>query len=103
MPNMNHAGVYSTVRAYLNAVVARNSDNGQEAVDEMKHMDIKDPLFANVKIRPDGRVIHDMYLARVKGAKQSTKPWDYYEILATTSGEEAFKPLKDGNCGFVAK
>jgi branched-chain amino acid transport system substrate-binding protein len=44
-----------------------------------------------------------MYLAKVKSPKQSTKPWDYYDILTTTSAEDAFKPLKDGNCPLVAK
>jgi branched-chain amino acid transport system substrate-binding protein len=101
MPNMNHAGVYSTVRAYLNAVAAKDSDNGLEAVKEMKQMTVNDPLFANVKIRPDGRVVHDMYLARVKAPRQSSKPWDYYDILATTPGDEAFKPLAEGNCPLI--
>jgi branched-chain amino acid transport system substrate-binding protein len=31
-----------------------------------------------LKVRPDGRAIHDMYLARVKAPAQK-KPWDYYE------------------------
>jgi branched-chain amino acid transport system substrate-binding protein len=89
MPNMNHAGVYSTVLSYLAAVAAKNSDNGLEAVAELKRMEIRDPLFANVKVRPDGRVIHDMYLARVKTPAQSKQPWDYYEILATTPAADA--------------
>jgi branched-chain amino acid transport system substrate-binding protein len=48
-------------------------------------------------------VIHDMYLAKVRSPKQSAKPWDYYEILATTPADEAFKPLKDGNCPLATK
>ncbi|MBR0874148.1 ABC transporter substrate-binding protein [Bradyrhizobium tropiciagri] len=103
MPNMNHAGVYSTVLAYLAAVAARDSDNGLAAVAELKRMEIKDPLFANVKVRADGRVIHDMYLARVKTPAQSKKPWDYYEILATTPAAEAFKPLEDGKCPLISQ
>ncbi|QOZ28983.1 ABC transporter substrate-binding protein [Bradyrhizobium sp. CCBAU 51753] len=103
MPNMNHAGVYSTVRSYLAAVAAKNSDNGLEAVAELKRMEIQDPLFANAKVRPDGRVIHDMYLAKVKTPAQSKRPWDYYEILATTPAAEAFKPLEEGNCKLISQ
>jgi branched-chain amino acid transport system substrate-binding protein len=103
MPNMNHAGVYSTIRAYLEAVARKKSDDGPQVVEEMKSGEIEDPLFAHLKVRPDGRAIHDMYLARVKAPGQSKKPWDYYEILSTISADEAFKPLADGNCPIVKK
>jgi hypothetical protein len=33
----------------------------------------------------------------------SAKRWDYYEILATTPADEAFKPLEDGNCPLATK
>jgi branched-chain amino acid transport system substrate-binding protein len=101
MPNMNHAGVYSAVRAYLEAVARKNSDDGREVVEEMRRAEIDDPLFAHVKVRPDGRTIHDMYLARVKTPAQSNRPWDYYEILSTIPADEAFKPLSEGNCPMV--
>jgi branched-chain amino acid transport system substrate-binding protein len=95
---MNHAGVYSTIRAYLDAVARKKSDDGLQAVEEMKNGKIDDPLFANLKVRRDGRAVHDMYLAKVKTPTQSKKPWDYYEILSTIPADEAFKPLVDGNC-----
>jgi branched-chain amino acid transport system substrate-binding protein len=101
MPNMNQAGVYSTVLAYLKAAESINSVNGRDVVTEMKRMKINDPLFANVKIRSDGRVLHDMYLARVKKPSQSNGPWDYYDILATISANEAFRPIDEGNCPMV--
>ncbi len=101
MPNMNHAGVYSSIRAYLELVAENNSDEGPSIISAMKKADLKDPLFANLKVRPDGRAIHDMYLARVKRPADSKAPWDYYEILSTIKAEEAFKPLKDGNCPLI--
>lgn len=101
MPNMNHAGVYSSIRSYLELVAANNSDDGPLIVNAMKSADLKDPLFANLKVRQDGRAIHDMYLARVKRPSESKAPWDYYEILSTIPAHEAFKPLQDGNCALV--
>jgi branched-chain amino acid transport system substrate-binding protein len=103
MPNMNHAGVYSTIRAYLEAVARKNSDDGLQIVEEMKSGEIDDPLFAHLRVRPDGRAIHDMYLAKVKSPAQSKKPWDYYEIQSTIPADEAFKPLADGNCPILKK
>ncbi len=103
MPNMNHAGVYSSVRAYLELVAAKNSDDGLLIVDAMKRANLKDPLFANLSIRQDGRAIHDMYLAHVKRPADSKGAWDYYEILSTIPAEQAFKPLEEGNCPLVGQ
>ena len=52
-------------------------------------------------IRDDGRMVHDMYLAQVKTPAESTGPWDYYNILATVPGDEAFRPLADSACPLV--
>ena len=39
-----------------------------------------------------------MLLARVKTPEASTTPWDYYEIISTTKGEEAFTSKADSKC-----
>jgi branched-chain amino acid transport system substrate-binding protein len=98
MPNMNHAGVYSTVKVYLDTVAAKRSDDGREVIKTMKSSAIDDPLFANAKVRTDGRVIHDMYLARVKTPAASKAKWDYYEIVSTVPAAEAFRPISEGGC-----
>ena len=41
-------------------------------------------------IRPDGRMMHDMYLMQVKTPAESKYPWDYYKLVATVPGEQAF-------------
>ena len=55
MPTMNHAGVYSSVLAYLNAAKSTNSDDGAVAIAEMKKAPIDDKLFGRVVVRTDGR------------------------------------------------
>ena len=67
----------------------------------MKETPTSDPLFGEGEIRVDGRKIHDMFLFKVKAPDASTGPWDYYELVATIPGAEAFRPLADGGCPLV--
>jgi branched-chain amino acid transport system substrate-binding protein len=101
MPSMDQAGVYSTVLAYLRAAASINSTDARAVVAEMKRLPVEDPLFSNSRIRADGRVIHDLYLARVKSPAESRGPWDYYEILSTLPADEAFRPIEQGNCAML--
>jgi branched-chain amino acid transport system substrate-binding protein len=103
MPTMNHAGVYSSVLAYLGAVKATNSDDGREAIAKMKENPIDDGLFGRVVVRADGRAIHDMYLFRVKKPEESKGPWDYYSLVSTIPADQAFRPLDQGGCALVRK
>ena len=68
----------------------------------MKEMDITDPLFGKVKIRGDGRALHNMYLFEVKSADESTGEWDLYNQISSITGEEAFLPMLD-ECDFTKK
>jgi branched-chain amino acid transport system substrate-binding protein len=48
-------------------------------------------------------MVHDMYLARVKSPDESTGRWDYYEILRTIPGEQAFLALSESKCPLVTQ
>ena len=54
-------------------------------------------------LRPDGRVIHDMYLLQVKTPAESKGAWDYYKTVSTIPANAAFKPLADSTCPLVKK
>jgi branched-chain amino acid transport system substrate-binding protein len=97
-PTMVHAGVYSAVIHYLKAVEALKSDDGTKVIAKMKEMPTDDPLFGKGSIRVDGRKIHPAYLVEVKKPSESKAPWDYYKIRATIPADQAFRPLKDGDC-----
>jgi branched-chain amino acid transport system substrate-binding protein len=101
MPTMVHAGVYSSVLEYLTAVQALNSDDGGKVIAQMKKKPFNDPLFGKSHVREDGRNIHDAYLFQVKAPAESMGPYDYYKVLATIPGEEAFRPMHDGGCSLV--
>ena len=100
-PTMVQAGVYSSVLHYLKAVAAAKTDDWKVVSKTMREMPIKDPIMRNASIRPDGRVIHDMYLFQVKKPSESKGPWDYYNLVSTIPAQIAFKPLAESKCDLV--
>jgi branched-chain amino acid transport system substrate-binding protein len=105
VPGSIHAGQYSAVTHYLKAVVEVGYDkakaSGRTAIEAMKAMPTKDPLFGDGMVRKDGRVIHDMYLFEVKSPEQSKEPWDYYNLKRTVPAAQAFRPIDRGGCPLV--
>ena len=102
-PTMIHAGVYAGITHYLKARLAMGpgEHDGKSVVAKMKSIPTDDPLFGKGEVRADGRVIHPAYLFEVKKPEESKYPGDYYKLLATIPADEAFRPLKDGNCPMV--
>jgi branched-chain amino acid transport system substrate-binding protein len=100
-PTMIHAGVYAGVLHYLKAVEALKSDDGTKVIAKMKEIPTDDPLFGKGTVRVDGRKIHPAYLFEVKKPSESKGPWDYYKTRATIPADQAFRPLKDGECPLV--
>ncbi|HEY5766125.1 MAG TPA: ABC transporter substrate-binding protein [Candidatus Deferrimicrobiaceae bacterium] len=103
MPTMVQAGDYTMVYHYLKAVKAAGTDDTQAVMAKMKATPINDFFAKNGKIRDDGRMVHDMYLAQVKKPEESKYPWDYYNIRQTIPGDQAFMPLSKSKCPLVKK
>ena len=102
MPTMVQAGVYAGLLHYLKAVDALQEDaDGAKVVAKMKEMPTDDPLFGKGSIRVDGRKIHPAYLVEVKKPAESKYAYDYYKVLQTIPADQAFRPLKEGNCPLV--
>jgi branched-chain amino acid transport system substrate-binding protein len=68
---------------------------------KMRELPINDFFAKNGHIRIDGRMVHDMYLGQVKSPAESKGDWDFYKILATIPGDEAFRPLSESACPLV--
>lgn len=103
MPNEPQAGIYSSLTHYFKAVKAAKTDNAAAVMKKMRELPIRDPVVRNASIREDGRMIHDMYLVRVKRPTESQRPWDYYEVLDTIPGSKAFMPLEKSECPLLRK
>ncbi|HSI53856.1 MAG TPA: ABC transporter substrate-binding protein [Ramlibacter sp.] len=98
MPSSLQAGDYSATLHYLNAVKAVGTDDPDKVLAQMKKTKINDIFAKGGFIRDDGRMVHDMYLMQVKTPKESTEPWDYYKVVQTFKGEEAWTTKAETKC-----
>jgi branched-chain amino acid transport system substrate-binding protein len=99
-PTMDQAGYYSATLTYLKAVKAVGSTDPDKIMVELKKTRISDMFTRNGYVRADGVMVHDMYVMQVKSPKESKYPWDYYRLVKTMPGEEAFGPIT-GACSFA--
>lgn len=98
MPNDVHAGVYSATRHYLAAIRDAGTDDGKTVMAKMRATPVNDAFTKNGVLRADGRMVHDMYLMQVKTPEQSTEPWDYFNVVTTIKGEDAFTTKAESTC-----
>ena len=98
MPSSVQAGDYSVTQTYLKAVKAVGSDDADKVLAYMHKTKINDMYAKGGYIRPDGRMVHDMYLMQVKTPAESKEPWDYYNVAATIKGEDAFTTKAESKC-----
>lgn len=103
MPQMTHAGDYSSTLHYLEAVQAAGTDDAQAVMEKMREMPVNDMFAKNGHIRADGLMVHDLLLVQVKKPEESTRAWDYYKVLAVIPGKEAYKSLDESVCPLVKK
>jgi branched-chain amino acid transport system substrate-binding protein len=101
MPTMAQAAIYSAIRHYLRAIEAAGTDEAKAVMAKMRDIPVNDFYAKNGRVREDGRMVHDMYFVQVKKPEESTRPWDYYKILSTIPGDQAFRPLDEGGCPLV--
>ena len=104
-PTMVQAGVYAGLMHYFKALDAAgsNSHDGAKIVESMKGIKTDDPLFGKGEIQPNGRTIHNAYLFEVKKPSESKSPWDFYKLVGTVPGEQAFTPLAESKCALLKK
>jgi branched-chain amino acid transport system substrate-binding protein len=105
MPTMVQAGVYAGLLHYFKALDALggNPHDGAKEVAKMKELPTDDTLFGKGSIQPNGRALHPAYLFEVKKPSESKGPWDYYKLIGTTPGDQAFRPLSESACPLLKK
>jgi branched-chain amino acid transport system substrate-binding protein len=97
-PSMLQAADYSATMNYLAAVKATGTDDSDKVMAHLKKTKINDMFAKNGEIRPDGRMVHDMYLMQVKEQSESKYPWDYYKVIATIPGAQAYATKAETKC-----
>lgn len=98
MPTMSHTSVYGSVLHYLKGLRTAGTDEAVKVMGAMRATPIQDAFIDNATLRADGRVMRDMYLARVKTPEASKQPWDYIDILKTIPAASAFRPKSESVC-----
>ncbi len=98
MPSQIQAGLYSAVRHYLKSVAAAGTTQAGPVMQRMHALPIADDVVRNPRLRPDGRMVHDWYVFRVKRPEESRGPWDLYTLLDTVPGDQAFRSVEAGGC-----
>lgn len=99
MPTSLQAGDASAVATYLRAVKAVGTD-ADKVMDYMRSHKIDDFFASGGVIRPDGRMVHDMYLMQVKTPAESKYPWDYAKIVQTIPGDQAYMSKAESKCSY---
>jgi branched-chain amino acid transport system substrate-binding protein len=71
-PDFAQAGVYGSTMFYLQAIKAASTDDPDVVMAKMRETSINDFMTKNGILRPDGRVVRDMYLTEVKEPGESS-------------------------------
>ena len=98
MPTDVQAADYSATMTYLKAVQAAKTTDADKVMEQLKKTPINDFYAKGGVIRPDGRMVHEMYLMQVKAPAESTKPWDYLKLVAKLPGDQVFTSKADSKC-----
>lgn len=102
-PTSLQAGTYSGTLHYLKAVAASGTLEASAVMSKMREIPVNDFMTKNGRLREDGRLVRDMYLLEVKTPKESKGDWDLLKVLSTIPGDEAFRPMSDGDCPYLKK
>ncbi len=98
-PGSLHAGNYSAVTQILKTVQKIGTDNPDKIAEALEGTSFNDFFARNATWRKkDHRVVHDMYVIEVKKQDEVKEPEDFFKVLATIPGREAFIPEEESPC-----
>ncbi len=103
-PSSLHAACYAGVTHYLKAVASlgvAQARSGVATIAAMKRLPTDDDCFGAASFRADGRFLCPVHLFRAKAPAESHGPWDLFDLVATTPGATAFRPLSERACPLV--
>ncbi|MFP5393711.1 MAG: ABC transporter substrate-binding protein [Gammaproteobacteria bacterium] len=97
-PSSLQAADYSAALTYLNAVKATGTDDAVKVMEQLRKTRINDMYTKNGEIRGDGLMLHDMFPMEVKKPAESKYPWDYYKVVTTIPGAQAYNTKAETKC-----
>jgi branched-chain amino acid transport system substrate-binding protein len=100
MPAMSQGHIYAAVTHYLQAVEAAKTVESKAVAAKFRSLPITSGFYKNTSIRPNGRVVYDLAVMRVKTPAESKDKFDVAEVIGSIPGEKVFKPLSATECKF---
>jgi len=82
-------------RARPNALDPTTSFRPNEQTDQFSPNDI---ITRNAAVRPDGRVMNDLYVVQVKAPREITDPLDNLQVLAKLGADELYPGPAQSAC-----
>ena len=86
------------IASCLHAPKAVNDIDADKVIAELRKTPRPHTLFRLATVRPDGRVVYNLNVYRVKAPDQIQHQGDYYAKIATVPPDQAF-PLRDCSPG----
>lgn len=90
------AEVYAATSSFLNAAKHADDIDSGKVGAELRRAPLPHTLFGPATVRADGRVLYNVNIYRVKPPSQIQHRWDYYDMVASVPGDQAFPP---SSCG----
>ena len=97
-PTMIQAMAYSATFDYLKALRALNTDDNAKVAAWLHEHPVDDVITHNSAVRPDGRVMNDLYVVRVKAPAEITDPLDNLQVLSKLSADKLYPSASESAC-----
>jgi branched-chain amino acid transport system substrate-binding protein len=98
---MSQGHAYAALSHYLQAVDAAKTLDTKAVAAVYRSMPIKSGFYKNASIRPNGRVVYDAAVLRVRNPSEMTagrNKFDLAEVVGTLSADKFFRPLNQTEC-----
>lgn len=98
MPTMTQATTYSATLHYLKALKALGTDDNAKVTAWLHEHPVDDVITHHAAVRPDGRVMNDLYVVQVKAPDEITDPLDTLRVLAKLPADTAYPGPAESAC-----
>ena len=100
-PTMIQAMAYSATLDYLKALRALNTDDNAQVAAWLHEHPVNDVITRDAPVRPDGRVMNDLYVVRAKAPEDIADPLDNLQVLSKLPAETLYPSLSESACPLV--
>jgi branched-chain amino acid transport system substrate-binding protein len=97
-PTMVQAMSYSATLHYLKALQALGTDDNAKVAAWLHGHRVDAILTHDAAVRPDGRVMNDLYVVRVKAPAEITDPLDNLRVLTQLPADELYPGSAESAC-----